>query len=60
MLDEQHIGSSLEDFLRYEDRLEEARAVAVKRVLAWQIEQVMKEQHLTKVEMAKRMGTSRS
>ena len=60
MLDEKHIGSSLEDFLREEGHLEEARAVAVKRVLAWQIEQIMKEQRLTKVEMAKRMGTSRS
>ena len=60
MLDEKHIGSSLEDFLREEGYLEEARAVAVKRVLAWQIEQIMKEQRLTKVEMAKRMGTSRS
>ncbi len=60
MLDEKHIGSSLEDFLREEGRLEEAKAVAVKRVLAWQIEQIMKEQRLSKVEMAKRMGTSRS
>ena len=60
MLDEKHIGSSLEDFLREEGHLEEARAVAVKRVLAWQIKQIMKEQRLTKVEMARRMGTSRS
>ena len=37
MLDEKHIGSSLEDFLRDEDRLEEARAGAIKLVLAWQI-----------------------
>jgi transcriptional regulator with XRE-family HTH domain len=33
---------------------------AVKRVLAWQLEQAMKEQGLTKVEMAKRMKTSRA
>ena len=60
MLDKKHIGSSLDDFLQEEGHLEEARIVAVKRVLAWQIEQVMKEQSLTKVEMAKRMGTSRT
>ena len=60
MLNKKHIGSSLDDFLQEEGHLEEARIVAVKRVLAWQIEQVMKEQSLTKVEMAKRMGTSRT
>ena len=60
MLNKRHIGSSLDDFLQEEGHLEEARIVAVKRVLAWQIEQVMKEQSLTKVEMAKRMGTSRT
>jgi antitoxin HicB len=60
MLDEEHIGSSLEDFLREESRLEEAKAIAVKRIIAWQIEQIVKAQRFTKVEMAKRMGTSRS
>ncbi len=37
-----------------------AQAVAVKRALASQIEQAMTENHLTKAEMARRMGTSRS
>jgi RNA-binding protein YhbY len=35
-------------------------AHAIKRVLAWQIEQAMKTQGLTKVEMAKRKRTSRA
>jgi antitoxin HicB len=60
MIDETHIGSSLEDFLEEEGQLEEARQIAAKRVLAWQLQQAMESQHLSKVEMAKRMQTSRS
>ena len=55
-----HIGSTLEDFLKEEGLHEEATNFAVKRVLAWQIEQAMKEKGLTKAEMARRMGTSRA
>ena len=58
--DNPHIGSSLEDLLKEEGQFEEARATALKRVLAFQILQAMKEAGLTKVEMAKRMKTSRS
>ena len=36
----------------------EATAHAIKRVLAWQIEQAMAEQGIRKGEMAKRMKTS--
>ena len=53
-----HIGSSLEAFLEEEGRLEEA--TAIKRVLAWQIEERMKQERITKAEMARRMRTSRS
>ncbi|MFB1489614.1 MULTISPECIES: Fis family transcriptional regulator [unclassified Thiocapsa] len=60
MIEDKNIGSSLEDFLREEGRLEEARQVAAKRVLAWQLRQAMESQHLNKVEMAQRMQTSRS
>jgi len=55
-----HIGSSLEDFLEEEGRLEEATAIVIKRVLAWPIDQAMKQQRLSKAEMARRMKTSRS
>lgn len=55
-----HIGSSFDDFLEEEGELEDVTQVAIKRVLAWQIEQAMKEKKLTKVEMARRMQTSRS
>jgi len=36
------------------------QAVAIKEVLAWQIEQAMKAEGLSRNRMAKRMGTSRS
>ena len=60
MTENPHIGSSLEEFLEEEGRLEEATATAVKRVLAWQIEERMKAEQITKAEMARRMRTSRS
>ena len=52
------MGSVL--FLAEEARLEEATATAVKRVIAWQIEQEMKAQKLTKTALAAKMRTSRS
>ena len=55
-----HIGSSVEDFLREEGILEEATAIAIKEVVAWQIEQAMLKDNVTKMEMAKRMRTSRA
>jgi DNA-binding Xre family transcriptional regulator len=55
-----HSGSSLEDWLEEEGLLEDATAVAVKRVIAWQILQAMKKQQITKTDMAKRMHTSRA
>lgn len=55
-----HLGSTLEDFLKEEGMYEEATSTAIKRVLAWQIEQAMQEQNLTKTQMAQLMNTSRS
>jgi uncharacterized protein YaaW (UPF0174 family) len=55
-----HIGSSLEDFMREEGVLEQTRAVALKETLAWQVQQAMKKQKISKVEMARRMNTSRA
>lgn len=34
-----HIGSSFDDFLEEEGMLAETNAVAIKRVVAWQIQQ---------------------
>ena len=55
-----HVGSDFEDFLREEDRLEEATALAVKRVLAWQIQEAMTKANVSQAEMARRMHTSRA
>ena len=55
----QNIGSDFDDFLADEGMLEEVTAVAVKRVIAWQIEQEMSAQKITKTAMAKKMRTSR-
>ncbi len=53
-------GSRFDDFLEEEGILYEAEAAAMKKVIAFQIEQAMKEQHISKSEMAKRMHTSRA
>jgi hypothetical protein len=55
-----HIGSSLDDFLKEEGILEEARVVALKEALAWQVQKAMKKKKINKVEMARRMHTSRA
>ena len=52
--------SSLDALLTEEGKLEEFEAVAIKEVLAWQIEGAMKEQNLSRKRLAERMGTSRS
>lgn len=55
-----YTGSSFDDFLKEEDLYEESTAAAIKRVLAWQIEQEMQRKNITKSAMAERMHTSRS
>jgi DNA-binding Xre family transcriptional regulator len=55
-----YIGSSLDDLLCEDEILAEVDALAVKRVLAWQLEKAMQEKGLTKTEMAKAMKTSRT
>src|SRR5213594_3727804 len=55
-----HNGSTFDSFLEEEGIREEVEAVAIKRVLAWQLEQAMREQQKTKQAMAKQLHTSRS
>src|ERR1700740_556855 len=52
--------TTLDDFLGEEGRRDEFEAVAVKEVLAWQIEQAMKEKNISRISLAQRMKTSRS
>ena len=55
-----HIGSSFDDFLAEQDILSECSAAAAKRVLAWQLQQAMQEQNMTKTQLAALMKTSRA
>jgi antitoxin HicB len=55
-----NIGSSFDSWLREEGIYEETSSTAIKRVLARQVEAAMKEQNVSKTEMAKRMQTSRA
>jgi len=59
-MSDQYIGSNFDDFLDEEGILAETEAVAVKRVIAYQVEQMMEEQNLSKTEMSRRMNTSRA
>lgn len=54
------VGSSFEDFLKEQGIYEEVTENAMKRVLAFRLAEIMKEQNITKAEMAKRLDTSRS
>jgi antitoxin HicB len=55
-----NIGSSFDSWLREEGIYEQATSNAIKRVLARQVADAMKERQLSKAEMAKRMRTSRA
>lgn len=55
-----YIGSEFEQFLQQDGLLDDCSAVALKRVIAWQLVQAMKAQGVSKSEMASRMRTSRS
>jgi antitoxin HicB len=55
-----HIGSSLNDFLEEEGLLAESESVAVKRIVALQVQKAMNEKSLSKTKMAQHMGTSRA
>ncbi|MFY9968271.1 MAG: helix-turn-helix transcriptional regulator [Roseiarcus sp.] len=52
--------TTLDAFLDEQGKRETFQAVAIKEVLAWQIEQAMKAQKLSRKRLAERMGTSRS
>lgn len=55
-----NIGSNFDDFLEEEKLLEESTAVAVKRVIAHQLSELIDSRGLSKSEVARRMGTSRA
>lgn len=55
-----HIGSDFDDFLAEQGLDDEVSAGALKRVIAWQIAELMKAQRVTKKSLAERMHTSRT
>ena len=55
-----HIGSTIDDVLKEEGVREEFQAKAVKKVIAWQLGQAMRDQHLSKRRLAQMMRTSRT
>src|SRR4030095_8679648 len=54
------VGRSFEDYLDEEGDLQEATALAVKRVLAWELSLAMKKANMSRAELARRMRTSRA
>jgi hypothetical protein len=55
-----HIGSSFQSWLKEEGIQAEVNAAAIKAVVSFQLQRAMKEQGLTKAELARRLLTSRS
>jgi antitoxin HicB len=54
-----HIGSAFDDCLE-EGLLAEVNETAIKRVIAWQLQQEITSKRMTKTNVAKAMGTSRA
>jgi len=55
-----NIGDSFDSFLENDSILEEVENVAIKRVIALQLQDEMEKKNLTKTMLAKKMNTSRS
>jgi hypothetical protein len=55
-----HLGSDFEDFLKEEGLFETVQVLAVKKVIAYKLLEIMRQEHLTKDALAKRMRTSRA
>jgi antitoxin HicB len=55
-----HWGTTLDEFLDENGIREVAKAEAVTRVVAWQLNEEMKRQGMTKADLAERMHTSRA
>jgi antitoxin HicB len=55
-----HRGSDFHDFLAEEGLLPEVELLALKRVVALQIQEALEQEKLSKTQLAKRMKTSRA
>jgi hypothetical protein len=50
---DKHTGAPFDSFLEEQEMLEEVEAVALKRVLAWQVENTTKKQRIPKLHRGK-------
>ncbi|MDR3200500.1 MAG: helix-turn-helix domain-containing protein [Spirochaetales bacterium] len=55
-----HIGSSFDDFLEEEGIREEVETGAIKKLIAYQLQDTLRKEHLSKTELARRLETSRA
>lgn len=60
MIDKKHIGTSFDSFLEEEEILQESEAVALKRVIAYALEEKMKADNISVNRLAKELETSRT
>ena len=54
------IGSSFDDFLAEEGISEEVDAGAIKKIIAYQLQQAIEKEHLSRTALATRLETSRT
>ena len=55
-----HRGSDFSEFLEEEELLPEVTALALKRLVALQLQEIISEQQVTRTELANRMHTGRA
>ncbi len=60
MILKQNMNSDFDEFLVDDGIYEDVNDIAIKRVIAYQLEQEMKAQNITKTKMAELMNTSRA
>ena len=60
MNEHKNIGSDFDDFLADEGERGEVTAVAVERVIAWELSEAIKEKGISKSSLAKRIQISRT
>ena len=59
-MNNKHLGSSIDDFLKEEGIFEKAQAQAIKEVVAWRLAQAMRKRKISKARMATLLKTSRT
>jgi antitoxin HicB len=59
-MSKKQMGSTVDSFLQEEGILEEAQALAVREVVAWQLAEAMKKKKISKNKMATLLKTSRT